>query len=139
MLTFLQFVESNQEPTGQTAIEFGWINPRGKAIIGIKPSNRKSFGHYDMTTSRKYNLPPWHSIFYDGYVRYSIGKDGSATFNYHPSYDAKRNMIEFMLANHSRITGAVFMDPSGPQSGLRKQLTRYSSPHEAMIELESEL
>jgi hypothetical protein len=102
-----------QAPTCLDALEWGWIDPSGKAIICNKPKHLKYYSHHD--TTGKNGLPIWGSIFKEGYIRYAIGHDGAALFNYLPTVDIKQRVIRFINKNPS-IKGPIHLDYGGERN-----------------------
>ena len=102
-----------QAPTCLDALEWGWIDPVGKAIKCNKPKHLKYFSHHD--TAGKNGLPVWSSIFKEGYIRYAIGASGDALFNYLPTQDIKQRVIRFINENET-IKGPIHLDEGGERN-----------------------
>jgi hypothetical protein len=100
-------------PTCLDALEWGWIDPFGEAVKCVKPKHKQYYSHQE--AAGKHGLPGWPNIFVEGYVRYAIGTDGAALFNYIPLDEIKRRVIRFIL-NHPNITGPVHLDAGGAQN-----------------------
>lgn len=100
-------------PNNADALEWGWLDPWGEAIKCTKPKHLKFYSHHDSTG--KNGLPHWTEIFKQGYVRYAVGHDGSALFNYIPLAEIKRRVVRF-IKNHPNITGPVHLDEGGEKN-----------------------
>lgn len=119
--------------TSDRASYWGYISKDGKIISGKKPHQPRSFkDHYELA-NKVLRVDSIDAIRHGDYIRFSVGNNGFATFDFNPQPKTVKAAIKFILT-HPDIMGQISIE-AVDRYKKRIGFWQFDEPDEAIKQL----